>query len=103
MKLDTIRVFAISKLDWVKKQYKKLLDQERESEREFYNRESHCVWGNRYLMSVIDRDKPPSVLLKHSKMAIQARPGTLDLKQANACLSTSSNPTPSTTKQHVSP
>ena len=43
MKLDTIRVFAISKLGWIKRQQTKLREQERESPREYLNRESHYL------------------------------------------------------------
>ena len=50
MNLDTIRVFAISKLGWIKQQQKKLRGQERETPREYLDRESHYVWGKRYLL-----------------------------------------------------
>jgi predicted metal-dependent hydrolase len=43
MRLDTIRVFAISKLGWIKQQQKKFHDQERETPREYLDRESHYV------------------------------------------------------------
>jgi len=49
MQLDTIRVFAISKLGWIKQQQTKLRQQERETPREYLDRESHYVWGKRYL------------------------------------------------------
>ncbi len=48
MKLDTIRVFAISKLAWIKQQQLKLQNQERETPREYLDRESHYLWGKRY-------------------------------------------------------
>ena len=35
MSLDTVRVFAISKLGWIKRQQNKLLEQERETPREY--------------------------------------------------------------------
>ena len=54
MNLDTIRVFAISKLGWIKQQQKKLREQERETPREYLDRESHYVWGKRYLLKVIE-------------------------------------------------
>ena len=44
MSLDTIRVFAVSKLGWIKQQQKKLREQERETPREYLNRESHYLW-----------------------------------------------------------
>src|SRR6266702_1657826 len=50
MKLGTIRLFAISKLSWIKRQQKKLREQERETPREYLDRESHYVWGKRYLL-----------------------------------------------------
>jgi predicted metal-dependent hydrolase len=45
MSLDTIRVFVISKLGWIKQQKQKLRDQERETPREYLDRESQYVWG----------------------------------------------------------
>lgn len=76
MSLDTIRVFAISKLGWIKRQQEKLLEQKRETPREYLDRESHYVWGKRYLLKVIESGKAPSVELKHSKMFLRVRPDT---------------------------
>lgn len=76
MSLDTIRVFAISKLAWIKQQQRKLREQERETPREYLDRESHYVWGKRYLLSVAERDVPPALALKHSRMILTVRVGT---------------------------
>jgi predicted metal-dependent hydrolase len=76
MSLDTIRVFAISKLDWIKQQQEKLREQERETPREYVERESHYVWGKRYLLTVSESDQPPAIELKHSRMLLRVRPGT---------------------------
>jgi predicted metal-dependent hydrolase len=78
MDLDTIRVYAISKLGWIKKQQQKMRDQERETPREYLDRESHTVWGKRYLLKVIEKDAAPVVDLKHNKMILQIRPETSD-------------------------
>jgi predicted metal-dependent hydrolase len=75
LSLDTIRVFAISKLGWIRQQQKKLLEQEREMPREYLNRESHYVWGERYLMKIIEGNFPASVELSHRRMIFRARPG----------------------------
>jgi len=83
MSLDTIRVFAISKLDWIKREKKKLIEQERETPREYLDRESHYVWGKRYLLKVKERDAPPEIELKHSTLVLYVRPGAdEDRKQA---------------------
>jgi predicted metal-dependent hydrolase len=75
MKLDTIRVYAISKIDWIKKQQRKFLEQERETRREYLDRESHYLWGKRYLFKVKEENQVPSVELKHSQMVLAVRPG----------------------------
>jgi predicted metal-dependent hydrolase len=81
MNLDTIRIFAISKLRWIKKQQKKLREQEREAPREFLGRESHYVWGKRYLLEVIEEDAAPAIELRHHKMVLRVRPGTAESKR----------------------
>lgn len=43
MDIDTIRVFAITKLGWIKSQKHKLCEQARETPREYLDRESHYV------------------------------------------------------------
>lgn len=52
MKDDVIRVFAVSKISWIKKQQKKLLAQPRQNKREFVSGESHYFKGIRYLLNV---------------------------------------------------
>ena len=80
---DTIRVFAISKLDWIKQQQKKLRAQERETRRDFVERESHYLWGKRFLLVVSEVDEPPSIEVKHSRILLQVRPGS-DVAKRNA-------------------
>jgi predicted metal-dependent hydrolase len=82
MRLDTIRIFAISKLGWIKRQQRKLQEQERETPREYLDRESHYVWGRRYLLKV-EEAAAPKIELKHTKMILRVGSGTNhDAKQA---------------------
>lgn len=76
MNLDTVRVFAIAKLGWIKQQQKKLAEQQRETRRDYLERESHYVWGRRYLLSVVERNEPPAISLRHGKMFLGVRPGS---------------------------
>jgi predicted metal-dependent hydrolase len=76
--LDKIRVFAISKLGWIKQQQRKLREQERETPREYLNLESHYLWGKRYLLRVIEGDWAPSIEVQHSRLLLRVRPGTTD-------------------------
>jgi len=81
MELETIRIFAITKLGWIKSQQKKLQEQMREAPREYLDRESHYLWGQRYLLAVIERDLPPQVQLQHRTIVLQVRPGTSEEKK----------------------
>lgn len=76
MNLDTIRVFVISRLAWIKAQQRKMQAQQREAPREYLDRESHYVWGRRYLLKRVEQDAAPVVDLKHNKLLLQVRPGT---------------------------
>src|SRR5260221_284259 len=76
MNADTIRVFAISKLGWIKQQQARLRGQEREPPREYLDRESHYVWGKRYLLKVIEDGRAPSVEVHHGALRLCVRPGT---------------------------
>jgi predicted metal-dependent hydrolase len=83
MNLDTIRVFAISKLDWIRHQQQKLQNQVRETPREYIDRESHYLWGKRYLLNLIEIDAPAHLELAHDRILLQVRPGaTIDRKRA---------------------
>jgi predicted metal-dependent hydrolase len=75
MSIDTIRLYAIAKLDWIKKQQAKLQEQQRETPREYLDRESHYVWGRRYLLKVNEKDTVPTVELKHNQLVLTVRAG----------------------------
>ena len=70
MKIERVRIYAVSKLDWIKKQQTKFIKQERESQKEYIDRESHHVWGRRYLLK-IENSVSPEIVLKHSQLVIR--------------------------------
>lgn len=81
MDIHTIRIFAISKLDWIKQQQQSFQEQEREAPREYLDRESHYVWGKRYLLKIVEVNQAPSVELQHKWMVLRVRPGTDEMKR----------------------
>jgi len=81
MAIETIRIYVISKLGWIKKQQKKLRSQNRETQRECIDRESHYFNGNRYLLKVIEHNAVPQVTLAHSKILLQVRLGATEDKK----------------------
>ena len=82
MKTETIRSFALSKIPWIKREQKKLLKQERETRRDYVERESHYVWGQRCLLKVVEEDCPPTVDLRHKTITLHVRPNSNREKRA---------------------
>lgn len=58
---EAVRLFAVSKLHWIKKHQKSFESQERQSPREFVSGESHYFEGTRYLLNVIYEPGTPRV------------------------------------------
>jgi predicted metal-dependent hydrolase len=81
-RLDVARAYAISKLGWIRGQQHQFLNQARETPRQLIGRESHYLWGRRYLLSVIYQDAKPSITLDHKRITLSVRPGSDATKRA---------------------
>lgn len=75
MSLDTLRVYAITRLGWIRQQQAKLRGQAREAPREYVCRESHYVWGRRLLLRVHEVNGAPMVEQKVRRLHLYLRPG----------------------------
>lgn len=82
IRFEVARVYAISKLMWIRNQQKKLEAQPREAPRQFIDRESHYIWGRRYLMTVDYQTLKPSVILSNKQIKLSVRPGATIEKRA---------------------
>ena len=81
MDMDIIRVYAISKLKWIKKQQEAFQKQERETPREYLTRESHYFKGERYLLKVVEHEGSPKIQLKKKEIQMFVRPDTSQEKK----------------------
>ncbi len=79
---DVARAYAVSKLGWIRDQQRKMRAQARETPRQLVERESHHLWGRRYLMTVVYRDAKPTVSLDHKRVTLAVRPGSSHAKRA---------------------
>lgn len=78
---EAVRLFAISKLSWIKRQQKKFENQDRQTKREFVSGESHYFEGNRYLLNVIYHKSASKVVIKNkTHIDLYVRTGS-DLEQ----------------------
>jgi predicted metal-dependent hydrolase len=82
-RLEVARAYAISKLDWIRGQQRKMKEQARETPRQFIERESHYLWGRRYLLTVRYHDLLiPRVKLDHKRISLTVKPGSDAKKRA---------------------
>ena len=78
---EVARAYAISRLGWIRDQQSRFRGQARESHRQYVERESHYLWGRRYLLSVREEDAKPSVRLGHRRITLSVRPGSGSAKR----------------------
>ena len=81
-RIEVARAYAISKLGWIRKQQEQLINQAREMPRQFVERESHYLWGRRYLLTVVEQKTKPYVSIDHKRVTLHVRPGSDLAKRA---------------------
>lgn len=81
---EVARAYAASKLGWIRDQQAKLRGQARQTPRQFVERESHYLWGRRYLLCVREEDSKPFVRLTHRHIILTVRPASDRTARAEA-------------------
>jgi hypothetical protein len=73
---EVARAYAVSRLGWIRNHQRRLREQARETPRQFVERESHFLWGRRYLLTLREEDAKPSVRLSPRRITLTMRPGS---------------------------
>lgn len=76
---EVVRLFAISKLAWIKKHVKNFKEQPRETKRQYVTGESHYFLGNRFLLKVVEHNGYSKVDLsgvKHIQLKVKSGTST---------------------------
>lgn len=71
---DDLRAYLLSKLPWIRKQQKEILEQERETRREYVSGENHYLFGKRYILRVIEENTVPRIEITHKYILMYVRP-----------------------------
>ena len=61
---EAVKLFAISKISWIRKHQRNFEAQDRQAPRQYKERESHYFLGKRYLLRIIEQEAPAKVELK---------------------------------------
>jgi hypothetical protein len=68
---DAIKSFAVSRIEWIKKQQQKIENRPEPMEYQYISGESHYLWGNRYNLDVIYSNTRDSVSLRGQNIILQ--------------------------------
>lgn len=63
MPLDSIRLYVITKLEWINKRIEMIRNQARQTDREYVSGENHYYKGIRYRLNVVNQQAPPAVVI----------------------------------------
>lgn len=75
-RMEVARAYAVSKLQWIRKQQLQLREQARETPRRLVERETHYLWGRPYLLTIRYAEEKPGVKLDHKQITLTVRPGS---------------------------
>jgi predicted metal-dependent hydrolase len=75
MSLESVRLFAISKVGWIRKHQDRIHYQPRETPREYLERESHFVWGRRYLLTLKEGGSRAQLVLANRTLELKLPEG----------------------------
>lgn len=81
-RLEVLRAYAVTRLSWIREQQAAFHAQAREVPRRHVTRESHYLWGRRYLLDVQYVDAKPGVRQDHKRITLMVRPGSDEAKRA---------------------
>jgi predicted metal-dependent hydrolase len=74
---DNIRLVVVTRLNWIKQQQAQFQAQPRQPQREMVSGETHYLWGQGYLLEVIERHGRHEIIIKNNKtLQLFVNPGT---------------------------
>jgi predicted metal-dependent hydrolase len=80
---ETIRMFAVSRISWIKKQKKNFENQARQTKRQYATGESYYVWGKRYRLDVQYSNIRNEVKILGGKLILQVRKESTPAQREN--------------------
>ena len=80
---DAIRMFAVSRISWIKKQRKNFEEQARQTKRLYVTGESYYVWGRRYRLDLQYSNVRNAVRISGGNLVLQVCRESTPLQREN--------------------
>lgn len=75
VKLDVIRAFALSKLEWIRRQQARIQAQGHATRRDYVDGETHPVWGADHVLTVSEGTRRATVALAEGRILLRVPTG----------------------------
>ncbi len=80
---EAVRLFLITKMPWIKQRVSQILEQNRQTPREYVSGENHYFKGQRYRLKVIYHNGPPKVEIQGNEyILLYVREGATEERRA---------------------
>ncbi len=80
---ETIELFVITKIGWIKTQIKKFENQSRQTGRDYITGESHYLWGQRYRLEIMYSNIGNKIEVKSNKIMLTIREASTSKQREN--------------------
>ena len=80
-RLEVARAYAVTRLTWIRHQQEKMKAQRRETPRQYVQRESHYIWGRRYLLKIIPTEDKVHISIDHRRISLHIKAGSTKQKK----------------------
>ena len=75
LKTGDVRDFVLARLGWIRKQAGRIKARNNSASCEYLEGETHYIWGNKYFLTLQEKERVPSVMLENEKMVLTIRRG----------------------------
>ncbi|WP_407281267.1 M48 family metallopeptidase [Lactococcus formosensis] len=80
---EDIRMFALSKIGWIKRQMKLFENQPRQTKRKYVSGENIYLWGRRYRLEVVFSSSRNDIRISGERIILQVRPDSTTQQREN--------------------
>lgn len=79
--INTIKTFATSKIEWIKKHQKMMRQRVLQIPKEYFDPENRYLWGKPYQLKVEEKNSVPAIFCQQNTLLLQIRPGANQAKR----------------------
>lgn len=73
LSLEKIEMFALSRIDWIKENRKKVIEQKKKFQKKYVPKEKHYFFDKEYFLEIVEHDEKPFVKVNSTKIKLHVK------------------------------